>query len=377
MQRAQHCSQAQTRSGKRKLTLFAHSNTRNSQHMVEVAVLSLHALHMQVAVRVHDACFTSGVTLCQCLVWVVVVLWTAVCTSSTGSHVARTSPHVKRAGKRSCCKAEHKPYHQHSGSDTALVLWAANHTDAICTHHCSSIQSVGSSICCHAEVLGSMKCDCAEQLQQALLYIRDNAPGVVIYLQQEGRGIGLANKIAAYSLQVRCLIVLWPTTHCHVSCMRCASRFKRCVYFETPQASLPPTSFDVIFPLACWSLRLMTRSLSAVTQLRHDVQEKGYDTVDANRKLGLPDDAREYSSVMNILKDLNIKSVRLIVRTPTMQPQSCLQAVWLVFGTCRCSYWVCSHTHKLCLCCRLGRSGLPCCPLQLTWKHFSSVQARC
>ena len=88
-----------------------------------------------------------------------------------------------------------------------------------------------------------MKCDCAEQLNMALEYIRDNAPGVVIYLQQEGRGIGLANKIAAYSLQ-----------------------------------------------------------------------EEGYDTVDANRALGLPDDAREYSSVLNILKDLQIESVQLIVR---------------------------------------------------------------
>lgn len=77
----------------------------------------------------------------------------------------------------------------------------------------------------------------------ALAFIRDNAPGAVIYLQQEGRGIGLANKIAAYSLQ-----------------------------------------------------------------------EEGYDTVDANRALGLPDDSREYSSVLNILKDLQIKSVQLIVR---------------------------------------------------------------
>lgn len=99
--------------------------------------------------------------------------------------------------------------------------------------------------CLTSEVLGSMKCDCRDQLDHALCYIRDHGPGVVIYLRQEGRGIGLANKIAAYALQ-----------------------------------------------------------------------EKGHDTVDANRLLGLPDDARRYEAAAGILTDLGVKSIRLMTNNP-------------------------------------------------------------
>ena len=55
--------------------------------------------------------------------------------------------------------------------------------------------------CQTSEVFGSLKCDCQQQLDFALNYIQDHAPGVVIYLHQEGRGIGLKNKLLAYQLQ--------------------------------------------------------------------------------------------------------------------------------------------------------------------------------
>jgi GTP cyclohydrolase II len=101
------------------------------------------------------------------------------------------------------------------------------------------------SECLTSEVFGSLKCDCKQQLEVAQQQIAEEGRGAVLYLRQEGRGIGLANKIRAYELQ-----------------------------------------------------------------------SAGHDTVDANRMLGLPDDARRYDSAAAMIGHLGIASVRLMTNNP-------------------------------------------------------------
>jgi GTP cyclohydrolase II len=130
-------------------------------------------------------------------------------------------------------------FSEHEEDWNPHLVWVAENTDFTKT-----VNVRFHSECITGEIFHSKKCECGQQLDAAMKYMSENG-GMIIYLRQEGRNIGIINKLRAYALQ-----------------------------------------------------------------------EKGFDTVEANLKLGLPADGRNFDVAVEMLKMLNVKEINLLTNNP-------------------------------------------------------------